>query len=321
MGEARPPAARRALAGATDAATEWAFAVGWSVVKRLPERAADATFRRAADVLWRRRGTGIIQLERNLARIHPDAAPGDLAELSRLSMRSYMRYWCEAFRLPTWSPERVTATFDLERKSLMDDAMASGTGAIMVVNHGGNWDLAGAWGCLRYGGLTTVAERLKPEGLYERFVAYRESLGMEILPTGEPDIIRTLARRINDGRLVPLMGDRDIGRNGVVVDLFGEPASFPAGPAVLGMLTGAPVLPVSLWYDGPLATGYVHDAIAIPETGTREERIRAVVQGVAHAFEAGIREHSVDWHMMQPVWVADLDPTRRSVPESAEAGA
>jgi lauroyl/myristoyl acyltransferase len=311
MTEARPAAPRRALAGATDAATEWAFAFGWSVVKRLPERAAEATFRRAADVLWRRRGPGIIQLERNLARIHPDASPADLSELSRLSMRSYMRYWCEAFRLPTWSPERVGATFDLERKHLMDDAMAAGTGAIMVVNHGGNWDLAGAWGCLRYGGLTTVAERLKPEGLYERFVAYRESLGMEILPTGEPDIIRTLARRVNDGRLVPLMGDRDIGRNGVVVDLFGEPASFPAGPAVLGILTGAPVLPVSLWYDGPRATGYVHDAIAIPEDGTREERVRTVVQGVAHAFEAGIREHSVDWHMMQPVWVADLDPTRR----------
>lgn len=315
------------LAGATDAATEWAFAFGWSVVKRLPERAADATFRRAADILWRRRGSGILQLERSLARIHPDASPDDLAELSRLSMRSYMRYWCEAFRLPTWSPERVGATFDLERKSLMDDAMSSGTGAIMVVNHGGNWDLAGAWGCLRYGGLTTVAERLKPEGLYERFVAYRESLGMEILPTGEPDIIRTLARRVNEGRLVPLMGDRDIGRNGVVVDLFGEPASFPAGPAVLGMLTGAPVLPVSLWYDGPLATGYVHDAIPIPETGTREERIRAVVQGVANAFESGIREHSVDWHMMQPVWVADLDPTRRHREDAAaddataEAGA
>lgn len=310
MSDAPRTASRRVLSGATDAATEWAFAFGWTVVKRLPERAATATFQRAADMLWRRRGQGIVQLERNLARIHPEASPADLAELSRLSMRSYMRYWCEAFRLPTWSPERVGASFDLDRKHLMDEAMSSGTGAIMVVNHGGNWDLAGAWGCLRYGGLTTVAERLKPEGLYERFVAYRESLGMEILPTGEPDIIRTLARRVKEGRLVPLMGDRDIGRNGVRVDLFGEPASFPAGPAVLGMLTGAPVLPVSLWYDGPVARGHVHDAVPIPAEGTRDERVRAVVQGIALAFETGIRDHSVDWHMMQPVWVADLDPTR-----------
>jgi phosphatidylinositol dimannoside acyltransferase len=295
---------------ASDAVTEWAFAIGWKAVKLLPERAAYATFDRAADAIWRKRGQGVVQFERNQKRIHPDASAADLRELSRLGMRSYLRYWCEAFRLPTWSPDRIRSTFDLEDRFRMDDAMASGTGALMVVNHGGNWDTAGAWGCLRYGGLTTVAERLKPEGLYERFVAYRESLGMEILPTGEPDIIRSLARRLKEGRLVPLMGDRDIGRNGVVVDLFGEPASLPAGPAVLALITGAPVLPVGLWFDGPLSTGRVFEAVPVPATGTRDEQIREITQGIAHAFERAIRDHSADWHMMQPVWVADLDPTR-----------
>ena len=302
---------RGLVRGASDAATEWAFATGWRVVKVLPEKAAYRAFDQAADALWRRRGGGVIQFERNQARIHPGASPADLRELSRLGMRSYLRYWCDAFRLPTWSPEKVSSTFSLDHHDRMDRAVASGSGALMVVNHGGNWDHAGAWGCLRYGGLTTVAERLKPEGLYERFVAYRESLGMEILPTGEPDIIRTLARRLKEGRLVPLMGDRDIGRNGVVVDLFGEPASMPAGPALLGILTGAPIHPVSLWYDGPMATGMVHERVPVPETGTNDERIRIITQGIAHAFEEGIRDHSVDWHMMQPVWIADLDPARR----------
>ncbi len=306
-GRARP---RRLIGGASDAATEWAFAVGWSVVKWLPEKAAYATFRQAADALWRKRGSGIVQFERNLARIYPEADSSDLRDLSREGMRSYLRYWCDTFRLPTWSPERVSNSFSLDRHELMDAAMASETGALMVVNHGGNWDTAGAWGCLRYGGLTTVAERLKPEGLYERFVAYRESLGMEILPTGEADIIRVLARRLKAGRLVPLMGDRDIGRNGVVVDLFGEPASLPAGPAVLALLTGAPVLPVGLWYDEARALGRVFDPIPIPTSGTREEKITAITQGIAEAFEASIREHGTDWHMMQPVWLADLDPSR-----------
>lgn len=302
---------RRVVDGAADAATEWVFAVGWSLVKRLPERAAYSAFDQAADALWRKRGGGVLQLERNLARVHPDADASDLRELSRLGMRSYLRYWCDAFRLPTWSPDRVTQSFTMDRVELMDEAMASGAGALMVVNHGGNWDTAGAWGCLRYGGLTTVAERLKPEGLYERFVAYRESLGMEILPTGEADIIRVLTRRLKDGRLVPLMGDRDIGRNGVVVDLFGEPASLPAGVAILALLTGSPVLPVGLWYEGSQARGRVFDPVAVPTTGTREEQITAITQGVANAFEASIREHATDWHMMQPVWLADLDPSRR----------
>ncbi|MBK9740266.1 MAG: phosphatidylinositol mannoside acyltransferase [Actinobacteria bacterium] len=295
----------------SDAVTEWAFATGWRLVKRLPARVAFGAFDQAADVLWRRRGAGVLQFERNQARIHPDFSPDQLRELSRRGMRSYLRYWCEAFRLPTMSPDEVNRTFDLERKELMDVCVASGTGAVMVVNHAGNWDLAGAWGCLRYGGLTTVAERLKPEGLFEQFVEYRESVGMNIVPLGDPDAIRRLARALKEGQIVPLLGDRDISRNGVIVDFFGEPASLPAGPAVLGMLTGAPVMPVTLWYEGRRATGYVHDAIPVPTEGTKAEKIQVMTQQVARAFEDGLRDHSVDWHMMQPVWIADLDPSRR----------
>jgi KDO2-lipid IV(A) lauroyltransferase len=303
----------------SDAATEWAFATGWQVVRRLPERSAQAVFRRAADTLWRRDGAGVRQLKRNLARIRPEASTEEIDELARASMRSYMRYWCDAFRLPSWSAERVSGTFDLEHRYRLDDAVAAGDGAIMVVNHSGNWDHAAAWGCLRYGGLTTVAERLKPEGLYRRFLAYRTALGMEILPTGQPDLVRTLARRLEAGRLVPLMGDRDISRNGITVDLLGEPASFPAGPALLGVLTGAPVHPVTLWFDGPFATGRVHDRIEVPATGTRDEKISAMTQGIADAFGEGIRAHAEDWHMMQPVWLADLDPGRGAAAAPAAA--
>ncbi len=299
------------MASLADTATEWAFGTGWRVVKWLPEPAAYRTFDQAADLLWRRRGAGVVQFERNQARIHPELGPAELAELSRLGMRSYLRYWCEAFRLPTWSPERVSSTFSLERTYLLDDAMSAGDGVIMVVNHGGNWDHAGAWACLRYGALTTVAERLKPEGLYERFVEYRQGLGMEIVPLGAPDIMRTLARRLQEGRLVPLLGDRDISRNGIEVDLFGARASLPAGAAVLAQLTGAPVHPVTLWFEPGRATGYIHDRVPVPEHGDRESKIRTMTQQIASSFETRLRDHSVDWHMMQPVWIEDLDPSRR----------
>jgi KDO2-lipid IV(A) lauroyltransferase len=302
-----------------DTATEWAFGAGWQAVKWLPEPAAYRLFDVAADGIWRRRGAGVRQFERNQARIHPDLDAAGLADLSRRGMRSYLRYWCEAFRLPTWSRERVTSTFSLERDELMDAEMSSGRGVIMVVNHGGNWDHAGAWACLRYGGLTTVAERLRPEGLFDKFVAYRESLGMEVLPLGAPDVMRTLARRLEEGRLLAIVGDRDISRNGVPVRFFGETATMPPGSAALSILTGAAMLPVTLWFDGPRATGYIHDAIPIPEQGTKQEKVQVMTQGLADAFEQGIAQHSVDWHVMQPLWQADLDPARRRPRDDAEA--
>jgi len=46
--------------------------------------------------------------------------------------------------------------------------------------------------------------------------------------------------------------------------------------------------------------------------GTKTDKIQVITQRIAHAFEQPIREHSIDWHMMQPVWLADLDPNRGS---------
>jgi len=293
--------------GATDTLTAWLYDVGWKVTKTLPEPAANAVFRQMADVLWRRHAGGVDQLERNLRRVHPGASDEEIRELSREGMRSYMRYWCEAFRLPTWSRERITDTFILERQELLDNAMDSG-GALMIPAHMANWDHAGAWAAATYGSVTSVAERLKPEKLFDAFLEYRSRLGMDIMGTGRADVLRELTRKLRDGRLVALLGDRDIGRSGVPVDFFGETASFPAGPALLALMTDVPLHPVTMWFDGDVCRGYVHDRVEIPREGEREDQIKTITQQLAHGWEDGLREHSVDWHMLQKVWVSDLTP-------------
>lgn len=294
----------------SDWATSQAFAASWQLVRRMPEPVAYRLFEGISDQLWARGAGGVDQLEKNLRRVHPDYSPVELRELSRIGMRSYMRYWCEAFRLPSWSASRVSDYFCLERHEYLDAALASGRGAIMVPGHMGNWDHAGAWAALRYGGLTTVVERLKPEKLFDQFLAYREGMGFEVLPLGDADVVRTLARRLKEGKLVALLGDRDLRGSGVRVDFFGESASMPGGPALLALLTGAPLHPVSLWFDGERATGYVHDEVTIPVTGTREEKVAVITQQIAAALETGIREHSQDWHMLQKVWWRDLEEPR-----------
>ncbi len=299
------PSALRSAA--TDSLSTWLYEVGWKVTRTMPESVANAVFRQMADALWRRNAGGVTQLEKNLGRVHPEASRDEIRELSRAGMRSYMRYWCEAFRLPSWSRARIQDTFILERQYLLDDAMSRG-GALMISAHMANWDHAGAWGALTYGSVSSVAERLKPEKLFDKFLAYRRELGMDILPTGDADVLRQLTRRLRDGKLVALLGDRDIGRSGVHVDFFGESASFPAGPALLAMMTDVPLYPLTMWFDGEVTRGYIHDRIELPTTGEREDNIRAITQELARGWESGIREHSADWHMLQRVWVADLKP-------------
>ncbi|MFF3364702.1 phosphatidylinositol mannoside acyltransferase [Streptomyces misionensis] len=295
-----------------DRLTDALYGAGWSTVKKLPEPVAARLGRTIADIAWKRRGKGVQRLEANYARVVPGAGPGRLAELSRAGMRSYLRYWMESFRLPAWSAERIRTGFDPKDVHHLTEGLDAGKGVILALPHLANWDLAGAWvtTALRTP-FTTVAERLKPETLYDRFVAYREGLGMEVLPHSGGAAFGTLARRLRDGGLVCLVADRDLSASGVEVDLFGEQARMPAGPALLAQHTGALLLPVTLWYDdSPVMHGRVHPAIEVPESGTRAEKTSVMTQALADAFATGIAEHPEDWHMLQRLWLADLDPAK-----------
>jgi KDO2-lipid IV(A) lauroyltransferase len=293
----------------SDTVTDLGFGVGWSAIKRMPEPVVDRGFRAMADRTYRKNGPGVRQLRANLARVIPEARSSTLDETTREGVRRYMRYWSEAFRLPAWSPQRLRESFELiEGLDALDAAVASGGGAVMVSSHSGNWDHAGAWACDRYGGIVTVAERLKPEGLYDKFVAYRESLGMEVLALGDDDTFRVLLSRLREGKLVCLVSDRDLSGSGIPVDFFGETASMPAGPAMLSLLTGAPIMPVHLWYDGPVMKGRVRPVLPNPAGVDRKERVKALTQSMADSFAQGISAHPADWHMMQRLWLSDVSP-------------
>lgn len=307
-----------------DEATYLAFSLGWNVVRKMPERSAYKTFERIADRTWRGHGSGVRQLEANLRRIVPDASHAELRDLSRESMRRYMRYWCDAFRLPDWSEERIVSTLRTERGNLLYDSFAAGNGVVIALGHMGNWDHAGAWGCLSVGPVTSVAERLKPERLFRKFLSYREQLGIRIHPLGTPNLTDALADEIRtEGRIIALLADRDLGEHGIDANLFGEATRMPAGPANLALRTGAPLLPATLYYEGRDAWVTFHEPVMTPRgapTGDGctdepgyDEAVTDMTQQLANAFEAGIRSHPADWHMMQKLWLADLDQDRLAV--------
>ncbi|WP_225881946.1 phosphatidylinositol mannoside acyltransferase [Streptomyces aureocirculatus] len=307
------------MSAATDKLTDALYGVGWSTLKKLPEPAAVRLGRTIADLAWKRRGKGVLRLEANYARVVPDASPARLAELSKAGMRSYMRYWMESFRLPAWSKDRIRNGFSGQDMHRLTEGLAAGKGVVVALPHLGNWDLAGAWLTTKLEiPFTTVQERQKPESLYDRFVAYRSGLGMEVLPHTGGSAFGTLARRLRAGGVVCLVADRDLSASGVEVKFFGESARMPAGPAALAQHTGAVLLPVTLWYDdSPVMRGRVHPPVEVPETGTRAEKTAAMTQALADAFATGIAEHPEDWHMLQHLWLADLDPSKAPTTEAA----
>jgi phosphatidylinositol dimannoside acyltransferase len=313
------------MAGLRYRLTDMAYALGWSVVCRVPESWARSAFNATADIAWRRQGPQVQILEANLRRVlGPDATGAELRALSRESMRSYARYWLEVFRLPVTPMERLTGqTVASGHVYEALDVLAAGRGVIFALPHSGNWDQGGAWIIAQgAGSFTTVMERLKPESLYDKFVAFREGLGMEVLPaSGGANRFGILAQRLRAGKLVCLVSDRDVTGSGIEVEYFGEKARMMGGSAALAVQTGAALYPAMLWYEGDCWGIHVSAEIPVPPEGDTKQKVAVMTQELARCFEAGIRKHPADWHMLQRVFVADLDPERLARAQAAAAAA
>jgi phosphatidylinositol dimannoside acyltransferase len=277
------------------------YLFAWRVVRWLPEKSAYGLFYLIGRSLAKRNGKSVARLRSNLARVKPEYTPEQMDMLMQASMRSYMRYWCDTFRFPDWSTQRMTKTVEVHDEHLLMDAIAAGTGVIVALPHAGNWDHAGAYFCGKGVKLATVAERLKPELLFRKFVAHRQAMGMEVLALDSRSIA-TLARRLREGGLVALVADRDLSQTGVSVDFFGGIARMPAGPAVLAINTGAPLLTAYVSYT-PKGIHIYFDLIEVARTGTQTERVQETVQRCADNFSKGIAEHPEDWHMLQRIWI------------------
>ncbi|HKS51495.1 MAG TPA: phosphatidylinositol mannoside acyltransferase [Pseudonocardiaceae bacterium] len=284
------------------------FAAGWRLLHFAPGELTTWAFRTGADLAAHREGTATRQLRRNLARVVPHARPAELDGLVREALRSYARYWQEVFLLP-WADHR--ALFDrleglVQGTEHLDNAVRAGRGAVLVLPHSGNWDMAGLWLVHRHGTFSTVVERLAPEELFQRFVDYRAALGFDIVPlTGAGNPTPRLLRRLHAGGVVCLLGDRDLAGGGMTVDFFGSAARMPLGPARLAAATGARLLVVGCWFT-PAGWGFrIHPPIPVPDRAA----VRQATQTVADCFASDIAAQPQDWHMLQPVWTDDLPVT------------
>jgi phosphatidylinositol dimannoside acyltransferase len=303
--------------GLSERLTGLGIRLGWKVISRLPESWARGAFMAAADIAWRRQGPGVQRLEANLRRVigyeslDPEEAGAELRELSREGLRSYARYYLEAFRLQTIPAQRILDGMHCEElgEQTAFEHMKNGRGVLFVLPHMGNFEQAGAWIVLRGAGrFVTIAERLKPESVFQAFTRFRESIGMEVVPlTGGPSAFGVVSQRLRAGGLACILLERDLKDTGVEVDFFGEKAKF-APTAALAVHTGAALMPVVTWFEGEHDWGaHIYQEIPVPETGDRKEKVRVMTQQIAAVFEQAIREHPQDWHMLQRVFSADVE--------------
>jgi KDO2-lipid IV(A) lauroyltransferase len=300
-------------AGWTLAGIEW---FGMHVPRRLARRLSDLVL----DARFERMGAARAVVAANMSRVL-GLPPTDplVRATTREAFALYGRYWYETFALRAMSFDEVDRQFRPTGVEHIDDGLKAGRGVILALPHMGNWDAAGHWLAIHGYPLVAVAEELRPPSLYRRFYRHRRALGMDIVPL-QSGIGEQLARMLVENRVVALLADRNLGGRGVRVDFFGEPASLPAGPAMLARATGAALVPCAVFTQTDGWTCTVEPPMEVASGGETRADVRATTEALVGRFEDFVSSAPADWHMFQPVWDA---PHRREHPsaparESAE---
>ena len=278
------------------------YLFAWKVIALLPEKSAYQLANFVSDRIYKKNGKGIRRLRSNYARVMPEYAAAKLEELTKLGMRSYLRYWFDTFRLSRWSKNRIISTTQVIRENLLRDPIQSKQGCIVALPHAGNCDHAAAYFCSTGITLTAVVEKLKPEAIFKKFLAYRESIGIEAISHKEKTI-PILTKRLQAGKLIALVADRDMSRNGVEVNFFGKTSKMPSGPAILAIKTGAPLITAYVRYTLDGIQIIFDETIKPTNSGNEEDQIKIITQSIADNFAKRIKEYPVDWHMLQRIWI------------------
>ena len=282
-----------------------AYQIGWVLVKRLQAKLSRKLFNFIADYSYKKDIKGVQLLRANLRFVLDLSKDSlELETIVKAGMRSYLRYWEEVFRLSNWQKIDIDNVIKVKGLENLTKAQTSDLTVVTATAHMGNWDACGFWYTSKYGEITTVAERLEPESVYKKFVEFRNSFGIEVIPTkGQTDIFMKLIRRSKEKRMIALVADRDITKNGIEVNFGKGQAKFPVGPAALAITTKGLVLPLVSWYDtdNKLVMEFF-EPIAPKIDLSNEENIKQITQSLADIFMDTIKDHPQDWHMLQNVW-------------------
>lgn len=275
----------------------------WTFVRLLPEKVAYALFELMAKVAYRRNGKRVQRLRSNYEIVIPHIPPNERESFVRSGLSSAMRYWCDTFRISDWSIEKTLRSTRTNNEELLFSPLQENRGVIVAVPHAGNWDHAGAYFCAKGARVNTVAEHLKPERLFRKFLAHRERMGMRVLDlnAGVLDDLRTIL--LQERELVALVADRDLSRSGINVRFFDKIARMPAGPAILAYDTDADLITAFVAYREHGIEVFFTPPIKVNRQAERSVEIARLTQVIASRFEDAIRKDPISWHMQQRIFI------------------
>ncbi|MBU2102516.1 MAG: lysophospholipid acyltransferase family protein [Candidatus Omnitrophota bacterium] len=192
----------------------------------------------------------------------------------------------------------------IKGKEHLDQALAQGSGVIMVTGHIGNFPLMSLK--LVQAGYTVnfITARMRDEQAGNYLYTLRSNSGVKtIFSQPRRECVLEITKALRDNEIVIMQMDQNFGTGGVWVKFFGTLAATPTGPVTLGLRTHAAVVPAYIYREGEGK----HSVRIFPQEKLvcLEDKDETVLRNVAQLtriIETWVREYPAQWGWIHRRW-------------------
>jgi len=238
----------------------------------------------------------------------PEATDREIRDTARRSFRNYVRLLVDFARASTTDPATIEARLKATGWEHLDEAFRHGKGVLLVASHLGNWEVAGLALASRGYHVSAVSESFANERIDRLAVESRAAQGIELIPMEYA--LKRVYTALRRNEAVGLVTDRPLSPDeGTPVQFFGRSITWPSGPAVLALRTGAKIITGCLVRneDGDY-TGEMYPALEFETTDDQDADVQRITQQIVSIQEDLIRRYPDQWYMFRRMW-----PTVREV--------
>lgn len=184
--------------------------------------------------------------------------------------------------------------FHVEGREHLDAGVQAGRGVIILSAHFGSWELIGYYLAQEGLPLHVIVRPQAISRMTEFMNGFRQKRGVKVLM--ENNLSASL-RLLRAGKVVGLVSDLNARERGFQAEFFGRNASFYPTPVLLGMRTGAAVIPTFIERHSPRRQNIRFEE---PMVWEAEATMRENVQKYVNRFEQAFRRRPDHW-----VWFHD----------------
>lgn len=284
------------------------FLWGSRLVPRLPRWFLGVVVGIAGTLAWLlarpARRMAIINAQHVLGPSIRDTAAGRrrLRRVVRGMFYSSVTNYLEAFLVPSLSSQDVERRLSVSGEEHLQEALASGKGAILFSAHLGPFEYMANWFKINRYQMIIPVENLVDKRLLDLMLRLRNASGVTYVPLGGTAPMRKIIHALRENQLVMITADRAVEGESVIRDFFCAPARLPIGPVMLSIRTGAPLVGAVGWRvpGGKIEAEFTRLTLALPE----EERKQPdkVEDAVLKALERAIGAHPEQWPVFSKIW-------------------